>query len=259
MSLLKGDQIHYSYLLQGNRKLDILKGLSMSLNHGEILTLLGPSGCGKSTLLKLLSGFLTPHKGHIFHDGNLLLNPFSQGQMIFQDSTQLLPWLTVSENILFPVCRSALPGLKPRPDNDQKDMLQEILKRVGLESFKDYHPGRLSGGMKQRCVLGRALMAEPEILFMDEPFGSLDSPSRKELQDLLLKLWVERHFSILFVTHDIAEALSLSDRILLFSGLTEPVQELTVNLPRPRDRMSPAFRTLEWELYSSLAASGSTL
>ena len=113
--------------------------------------------------------------------------------------------------------------------------------------------------MKQRCALGRALMADPDILFMDEPFGSLDAPSRQELQKLLLTLWENRRFSVVFVTHDIAEAMSLSDRILLFSDLGTPPKEVSVPMLRPRDRNSSAFRAQEWELYSSLAASDRTL
>ncbi|MDA3958427.1 ABC transporter ATP-binding protein [Oceanispirochaeta sp.] len=259
MTVLEARHLHFSYPLQDQQNLEVLRDISLGLSSGEILTLLGPSGCGKSTVLKLLSGFLTSDRGQIRHHNEDMMQPFSQGQMIFQDSTQLFPWLTVGENILFPVCRSPFPGLKPRPGKILKERLSEILAAVGLEHFKDYHPERLSGGMKQRCALGRALMADPEILFMDEPFGSLDAPSRQDLQQLLLTLWADRQFSIVFVTHDIAEALSLSDRIILFGELSSPIQEIPVSLERPRDRQSPLFRALEWELYSSLAESGRTL
>ncbi len=264
MTLLKGDFLSFSYPGRGG---PLLENLSLELGQGEILTLLGPSGCGKTTLLKLLSGFLRPDRGELRYRGSALKSPFPEGQMIFQDSAQLLPWLNVEDNILFPV-QGGCRGRRGRKDA-LRFRLDEVLRSVGLSDFAHYHPARLSGGMKQRCALGRALMAEPEILFLDEPFGSLDAPSRGELQGLLLSLWKKKGFSMIFVTHDIAEALLLSDRILLFGGSGGPGSGGTgrggtakgtsvprlrdIDLPRPRNRQSDSFRSLELELYSALS------
>ncbi|MDC7233463.1 MAG: ABC transporter ATP-binding protein [Spirochaetales bacterium] len=253
MNILHCENISFSYPLQNGDRRFIIRNFDFSLNQGEFLTLLGPSGCGKTTLLNLFSGFLPADSGSISFNGNPLTDPFPAGQMIFQDSTQLLPWLTVEENILFPLCRRRFPGFRISPGTDQKEKLDEILNLVGLTEFREYHPVRLSGGMKQRCALGRALMADPRILYMDEPFGALDTPSRIELQSLILKLWEEKNVSVIFVTHDISEALILSDRILQFGSPGISPRELPVNLTRPRDRKDNSFKELEWQIYSSLA------
>lgn len=253
MNILECRNINFSYPLQNGSTLSILSKFSFNLKPGEIISLLGPSGCGKTTVLNLLSGFIKPDKGFVNYQNETLEGPFPEGQMIFQDSNQLLPWLTVEENILFPVCRRPFPGIKPPVTAEQKGKLESVLDRVGLVPFKDYHPSRLSGGMKQRCALGRALMAEAGILFMDEPFGALDTPSRRSLQDLLLKLWEEKGFSVVFVTHDISEALCLSDRILLFKGHNFNKDEIQVSMSRPRDRRDSSFKELEFNIYTSLA------
>jgi ABC-type nitrate/sulfonate/bicarbonate transport system ATPase subunit len=259
MKLLEARNLNFSYPMKDQKTLEVFSNFCLDIEPGRILTLLGPSGCGKSTLLKLLSGFLKAEKGNVLYNGQPLRGPFKEGQMIFQDSSQLLPWLSVADNILFPLCRSSFPGMKPRPDRILLDRLEDVLNAVGLSEFRYEHPAALSGGMKQRCALGRALMAQGEILFLDEPFGSLDSPSRIELQGLLLSLWKSRKFSVVFVTHDIGEALSISDTILLFTRLSAAPVEIPVALERPRDRTSPEFTTREWELYSSLINSGKTL
>ena len=264
-TILNAARLDFSYSANDRK---ILSDFSLELKEGEILTLLGPSGCGKTTLLKLLSGFLTPDAGTLRYRDEKLDSPFPEGQMIFQDSAQLLPWLNVEDNILFPVQKRALPLKFPggRKSDEPYHLRQdEVLEAVGLSEVAHYHPAQLSGGMKQRCALGRALMAEPDILFLDEPFGSLDAPSRFELQMLLLKLWEMKHFSMIFVTHDIAEALLLSDRIILFGNGSGRRTELLrpevrqVSLPRPRDRHSKAFRDLELSLYSELSDAGRTL
>jgi ABC-type nitrate/sulfonate/bicarbonate transport system ATPase subunit len=252
VNMLECSSIDFSYPLQNGSSLSILKNFNLTLAHGEILSLLGPSGCGKTTALNLLSGFLTADAGRVEYQGDELQNPFPGGQMIFQDSNQLLPWLTAEENILFPISRRPFPGMKIRVDTKQRQKLDNILSMVGLNDFRDYHPVRLSGGMKQRCALARALMADAEILFMDEPFGALDAPSRRELQNLLLDLWKEKGFSVVFVTHDISEAINLSDRIILFSSPASTVREIQVGLNRPRERRESSFKEMEIDIYSSL-------
>lgn len=257
MSLLSCARLGFAYPGRGG---PLLSDFSLDLAEGEIVTLLGPSGCGKTTLLKLLSGFLRPDAGTLSYRGEPLESPFPGGQMIFQDSAQLLPWLNVEDNILFPLQSSSFPwGSQGRAKRKRslRPRLDEMLANVGLNGYGPYHPAQLSGGMKQRCALGRALMADAQILFLDEPFGSLDAPSRSELQTLLLTLWEERGFSMIFVTHDIAEALLLSDRIVLFSA--EGPEAIRVDLPRPRDRGSRDFRERELGLYSELSDAGRTL
>lgn len=253
MNLLECSSIDFSYPLQNDSSLSILKDFSLKLAPGEILSLLGPSGCGKTTALNLLAGFLKAETGRVEYKGNELESPFPSGQMIFQDSNQLLPWLTAEENILFPISRRLFPGMRVRVDEKQRQKLDNILSLVGLMDFRAYHPVKLSGGMKQRCALGRALMADAEILFMDEPFGALDTPSRRELQNLLLDLWNEKGLSVVFVTHDISEAINLSDRIMLFSRPGSWVREIQVNLSRPRDRRESSFKEMEFDIYTSLS------
>ncbi len=252
MNLLQAENLGFAYPLADGGELSLFSGLDLGVPKGEILCLLGPSGCGKTTLLKLLAGFILPREGQVLYEGKPVSGPFQKGQMIFQDPHQLLPWLTVSQNVEFPRFRSFR---KKSPPGDS----ESLLKKTGLERFGDFHPSQLSGGMKQRCALARALYADPDILFMDEPFGSLDAPSRQELQNLLLQLWEERGFTILFVTHDIAEALLLSDRILLFPSAGEAPRFEDNPLPRPRIRREEQFLREELKFFSYLSARERTL
>ncbi|OQY34345.1 MAG: hypothetical protein B6241_05015 [Spirochaetaceae bacterium 4572_59] len=260
MSLLTAENLSFSYPLDEGKKLDIFHNWNLKVQEGEILCLLGPSGCGKSTVLKLLAGFLAPSSGSVFYRDNPVRAPFKMGQMIFQDPSQLLPWLTVRENVLFPNIRR-MPArrrkatLRKEPD----EQLQQILGLSGMEEYGDFYPSQLSGGMKQRCALARSLYANPEILFMDEPFVSLDAPSRNSLQKLVLKLWEEKKKTILFVTHDIAEALLLADRLMILSTLNGAVKIQENPLSRPRRRQNPDFLKQEARLYSYLESSEMTL
>ena len=259
MSLLTARNLSFSYALPEERDLPVFKSADISVREGEILCLLGPSGCGKSTLLKILAGFLSPLEGDIRYKGEPVTSPFMKGQMVFQDPSQLLPWLSVRDNILFPLKRSFFPGKRAGKKESRDELLEQLLEQTGLGEYSHFYPSQLSGGMKQRCALARALYARPDILFMDEPFGSLDAPSRSTLQKLLLKLWREKKTTILFVTHDIAEALILADRLVLIEGLNSPLQIRNNLLSRPRRRQDEAFLHAEAELYSSLESSGMTL
>jgi NitT/TauT family transport system ATP-binding protein len=229
LNILSLENIHFNYL-SGQEK-SVFSDMALSVKKGEILTLLGPSGCGKSTLLKLAAGFILPQKGGVFYRDNPVHKPYLKGQMIFQDPHQLLPWLTVEENICFP----------EKAKKVEKDKINQLLKMVGLEKYSAFFPGELSGGMKQRCALGRALYVNPEILFMDEPFVSLDAPSRHSLQELVLELWKEWGITIVFVTHDIGEALFLSDRMALLDGKGKNPPIRKNPLSHPRDRWSEPF------------------
>lgn len=240
MSLLRAENLSFAYA--GGEP--VLKGLDLSVEPGEFLSLLGPSGCGKSTLLRLLSGFLAPAEGQVFLCDRPVTGPAPQGQMIFQDPAQLLPWLTVEGNIRL-AARGTAPG-KP----SQGPALEDVLAMTGLGRYGSSYPHQLSGGLKQRAALARALFAQPSILFMDEPFGSLDAPARRELQKLLLSLWKAQDFTVLFVSHDIPETLLLADRLLVFPGDGgEPFLQENP-LPRPREAQSEVFRREQLRFYS---------
>jgi len=256
MGAFSVDNISFSYPSEHGR-LSILKDLTFSAARGEFISILGPSGCGKSTLLRLLSGFYSPEKGNIYLNGEQITSPFSQGQMVFQDTGQLLPWLTAEENIVFPRIRSTFSRKRSHLSGEVESHLEDILEKTGLNFFRNYFPAQLSGGLKQRVSLARAIFAEPQILFLDEPFVSLDAPSRYELQKLLINLWQSGGWTVFFVTHDISEALILSEKILIFSGENKNIRSsaaeysgppnkepriLDNNLPYPRDRHSESFR-----------------
>ncbi|MDC7223281.1 MAG: ATP-binding cassette domain-containing protein [Spirochaetales bacterium] len=245
MDILQWKDISFAYPLADGEERRLFSGLNLSVKKGEILALLGPSGCGKTTLTKLGAGFLAPHGGQVLFKGRPVEKPFALGQMIFQESHQLLPWLNLRDNISF-------PHRKKKADSVRVDSL---LKRVGLERWGTSYPGELSGGMKQRGALARALYMEPEILFMDESFVSLDAPSRHGLQDLLLDIWEQRETTIIFVTHDMGEALYLADRILLMSGKKEPPRISHNPLDRPRKRWDRPFLDEVLRLHSLVESS----
>jgi len=251
MKLIDVENLSFSYNGEQGR-LSILNKLNLSVNKGEFISILGPSGCGKSTLLRLLSGFYRPESGEIrFHDGKVS-SPFPEGQMIFQDTGQLLPWLTVGKNIQFPRFRSSLYGRKKKISREDRSLFEELLSTTGLTSFRDYYPNQLSGGLKQRVSLARAIFAGSEIIFLDEPFVSLDAPSRSELQQLLLKLWKSGGRTIFFVTHDISEALLLSDKILIFPGDKKDIRLVGNDLKRPRNRDDQSFIKEKLQIYSAI-------
>ncbi len=252
MNLLRTEKLSFSYFPEKERELPLFQEMDLTVPEGEILCFLGPSGCGKTTLLKLLAGFVRPQKGQVFYADRAVTGPFKKGQMIFQDPSQLLPWLTVAQNVEFPLRRSLLK-------KSDGTSCRNVLEETGLWEYRNFYPSQLSGGMKQRCALARGLYARPDLLFMDEPFVSLDAPSRQGLQNLLLSLWKERKTTILFVTHDIAEALILSDRILLFSGSGKPPVLYHNSLPRPRVRQKEEFLKEESRFFSYLSSSERTL
>ena len=258
MSFLSAKKASFSYPLAERGMLDIFRNLDLDVRQGEILCILGPSGCGKSTLLKTLAGFLSLSGGRILSGGRSVHAPYQKGQMIFQDPSQLLPWLTVGENVVFSRKRKKILRLFHSSLTEGDRELETLLDICGLTEFVSFYPAQLSGGMKQRCALARALYAEPDILFMDEPFVSLDAPSRKGLQDLVLRLWQNRRITTLFVTHDIPEALLLADRILIMKGLDGDLVIRKNPLPRPRNRQNRDFLKEEAFLYSLLEASGRT-
>jgi NitT/TauT family transport system ATP-binding protein len=206
----------------------VLSDVSLSLRHGEFVCLLGASGCGKSTLLNLVAGFEQPDSGRLLCDGHPITGPGPERGMVFQQPT-LFPWLSVRQNVGFG------PRMAGQRAVDYAARADAFLRLVGLADFADHHPWQLSGGMRQRAALARAWLPKPEILLMDEPFGALDAQTRLAMQELLTSIWQQQRTTILFVTHDVDEALFLADRVVLLSSRPGRVrEELVVPFERPR-------------------------
>jgi NitT/TauT family transport system ATP-binding protein len=210
--------------------------------------LLGPSGCGKSTLLKAVGGYMTPTEGEIRLKDRVITRPGPDRMMVFQEFDQLLPWKTVKGNVMFPLLASG----KLRGKAAEEKAMQYI-EKVKLTHFADHHPHLLSGGMKQRVAIARGMAMEPDVLLMDEPYAALDALTRRKMQDELLQLWDDTHFTILFVTHSIPEAIKCGSRILLLSPHPGQVKAELVSVPR--DQADPlAIKELESQIHAMLFA-----
>ena len=223
------DNISISYFNR-NKNVYALRDISTTINPGEFVCLLGPSGCGKSSLLNGIAGFVDPSKGQFFLDNKKIMGPSPEMGMVFQQYS-LYPWKTVKENIAFG------PSINNRGDESPEKIAMNFLEMIGLSKYANHYPNELSGGMQQRVGIARALANYPDVLLMDEPFGALDSQTRIIMQENLLKIWREFKITVVFVTHDIDEAVFLADRILLMSTLPGKIKkDLKVDLPRPRDK-----------------------
>jgi NitT/TauT family transport system ATP-binding protein len=210
--------------------------------------LLGPSGCGKSTLLKAVGGYMTPTEGEIRLKGKAVTRPGPDRMMVFQEFDQLLPWKTVKENVMFPLTSS---GKLTGKAAEEKAM--QYIEKVNLAKFANHHPHMLSGGMKQRVAIARGMAMEPDVLLMDEPYAALDALTRRKMQDELLQLWDDTHFTVLFVTHSIPEAIKCGSRILLLSPHPGQVKAELASVPR--DASDPALaKLLESEIHKMLFA-----
>lgn len=230
MAKIEISLINKSFQDTQKKQLDVLKDINLSIETGEFLCLLGPSGCGKTTLMNLMAGFEKPTSGAVTIDGSPVAGPNPKHITIFQDYG-LFPWRNVFENVIF--------GLQAKGMNrkDAKSKTKEYLELVGLASFAESFPNQLSGGMKQRVAIARALAVEPDILFMDEPFAALDAFTRYRLQDEVLKIWVDKKPTIIFVTHDIDEAVYLAQRVVIMSPDPGRIQRIIpIDLPRPANR-----------------------
>lgn len=216
--------------------------------QSDRLILLGPSGCGKSTLLKAIGGFLKPVEGVIRLDGMEVAKPGPDRGIVFQEFDQLLPWKTVLENVVF----TLTTGGKLAHD-EAIEQAHLYLKKVNLDKFTDAYPHTLSGGMKQRVAIARCLALKSKIVLMDEPFAALDALTRQKMQEELLELWSESHFTLVFVTHSIDEAIMLGTRIVLLSPHPGQVKaELNVNLKDLGDEQQPEFRELQEQIHRIL-------
>ena len=208
----------------------VLKDISFQVHQREFLSIIGPSGCGKSTLIRILAGLETATSGEILLDGKPVVAPGAERGMVFQKYT-LFPWLTVCRNVMF-----GLESIGKDRDTAENIALQ-WLDIIGLARYADYYPGQLSGGMQQRVAIARALAPQPRVLLMDEPFGALDAQTRTQMQNYLLEVWRNIDITIIFVTHDLDEAVYLSDRILALKANPGEINEL-IEVPVARPRLS---------------------
>ncbi|MEL6602980.1 MAG: ABC transporter ATP-binding protein [Cyanobacteria bacterium J06614_10] len=231
----------------GSEVRPVLDNVNLKIQPGELVCLLGPSGCGKSTLLNIIAGFIPPTAGYVVVDRKQVQKPGADRGFVFQQYS-LLPWKTTYQNVEL--------GLKIRglPKAERQDMVGEYLNLVGLAKYRDAYPSQLSGGMKQRASIIRALINSPSVLLMDEPFAALDAQTRHMMQELLLTVWETLKTTIIFVTHDIEEAVFLGDRIFVMGVQPGRIKaELTVPLARPRhvdDMVTPEFTQLNRQVFS---------
>ena len=219
-------------------KVRALRDLSFDVHRREFITVIGPSGCGKTTLIRILAGLDFPTSGKVLLEGKKVHGPSADQGMVFQDYT-LFPWLTVKKNVMFGLEVKGVGRLKAEAE------AREWLEMVGLSKFAEVYPSQLSGGMKQRVAIARSLANRPEILLLDEPFGALDAQTRSSMQAYLLKIWRNVDVTIFFVTHDLDEAVYLSDRILVLRANPGEIDEL-IEVPVPRPRSPQQFLSPEF-------------
>ena len=236
-------------IYRGQKDVRALQDVSLQVDEGEFVALLGPSGCGKSTLLNVLAGFEKISQGQLSFDGAAIMRPGPDRGVVFQEAA-LFPWLTVWENVIFG------PQVQGMVRADYEARARELLDLVGLSSFADALPVQLSGGMRQRVGIARVLVMNPRALLMDEPFGALDAQTRLSMQQLLLDVWQKLNTTVLFVTHDIDEAILLSDRICVMSARPgRIIKTIPIELPRPRSiasLTSPQFVAYKAEIMADI-------
>ncbi|MFA0814243.1 MAG: ABC transporter ATP-binding protein [Anaerofustis sp.] len=216
-----------------NGEKTVLSGLSLSVAAGEFIAVVGKSGCGKSTLLRLIGGFEKPDEGSILLDGKPILAPSKEVMMIFQDDAQLFPWMSLEENLRYALKKT----VKPYDASTAQPIIDSCLRDTGLEEFRSYYPSRLSGGMKQRGALARALALRSDVLLMDEPFSSLDWFNRRNAQELVKALWEKNGNTILFVTHDIEEALFLAQKTAVIDAETHTLKAVLDNSTQTKESL----------------------
>jgi NitT/TauT family transport system ATP-binding protein len=226
--LIQFENVSRSFRSRDGDEILALKDLSLSIGRNEFVTLVGPSGCGKSTLLRVVAGLILPTRGVARIDGKAVHEPRDETGIVFQSPT-LLPWASVLDNVLFPL------RMMGRMGADSVERARALIRLVGLEGFEQKSPRELSGGMQQRVAICRALIHEPQVLLMDEPFGALDALTREEMTLELLRIWETQPKTIVFVTHSIPEAVLLADRVVVMSARPGRIAEIIhVPLPRPR-------------------------
>lgn len=249
--MIQVDRLHKAFATKDNQKVAALRNVTLDIARGEFVAIIGPSGCGKTTLLKIMTGLVQPDGGIIRIDGRTPRQ--CNGNIGYMSQVNsLLPWRTVSQNIQLGLEIRAVPAA------ERKQKARRLIRRLGLEGFENRYPFELSGGMRQRVSIMRALAYDPAILFMDEPFGALDVQTRDLLEDDILRIWSQSHKTIVFVTHDLSEAIILADRVILMTSRPGTIKNVyRINLPRPRDtefRLRPEFQTILREIWADLSA-----
>lgn len=228
------------------RAVEALKDINLSIAAGEFVSIVGASGCGKSTLLRIIAGLERDYEGSVRLGARPIVKPGLDRGLVFQDH-RLLPWLTVAGNIAF--------GIRTEGE-ERKRLIEEQIKLVGLKGFESAYPSQLSGGMAQRVAIARAIVNKPELLLLDEPFGALDAFTKIQMQEEMLRIWKAERSTMILVTHDIDEAIYLSDRVFVLSsrpGKIKRVFDIT-KIPRPRDRNGPDFIAIRREIYKEFFA-----
>jgi NitT/TauT family transport system ATP-binding protein len=219
-----------------SKSIPVLQNIDLDVSEGEFVCVVGPSGCGKSTLLNVIGGFLSPTRGTVGIDGEVVRGPDPRRIFVFQERG-VFPWLTVEGNIGF--------GLFKLSDSERQQRIAYYVKMVGLQGFEEAYPAELSGGMKQRLEVARALAVNPDMLYLDEPFGALDSMTRHTMRGELLRIWEAERKTIVFVTHDIDEAVQLADRVVVLSARPAVIQRIVnIDIPHPRDISSARYLEL---------------
>ena len=222
----------------------VLDNLDLDIYDGEFVCFLGPSGCGKSTLLNVVGGFLKPTAGRVSIDGEPVQRPDPRRIFVFQERG-VFPWLTAADNIGF--------GLTALPPAERAERVRRYVRMVGLDGFEGAYPHELSGGMKQRVEVARALAVNPDVLYLDEPFGALDSITRLQLRSELLRIWEAEKKTVLFVTHDIEESVQLADRVVVMTARPAAIRRIVeIDIPHPRDLSAPRYLELRDSIFSEI-------
>lgn len=227
----------------------VLNDVSLALATNEFVSVVGTSGCGKSTLLNIIAGLIDPTEGEVLVDGRPVRGPGRDRGVVFQTYT-LFPWMPVWKNVHFALKKSSFSN------KEKRELVSHFIETVGLRGFENAYPNQLSGGMRQRVAIARALVYKPDVLLMDEPFGALDAQTRGMMQELLLRVWEEHRITVMFITHDVDEAIFMSDRVLVMTARPGEIKkEFRVELPRPRNyevMMSPQFVALKHAIVDTI-------
>jgi ABC-type nitrate/sulfonate/bicarbonate transport system ATPase subunit len=237
-------KVHVDHVSMRFANVHVLEDIELGVIAGEFVCILGPSGCGKSTLLNIIAGFLKPTAGNVTIDGEAVDGPDARRIFVFQERG-VFPWLTVEGNIGF--------GLFRQSESEKRERIRHYVQLVGLNGFEQAYPRELSGGMKQRLEVARALAVNPDVLYLDEPFGALDSITRLQMRRELLRIWEAERKTILFVTHDIEESVQLADRVIVLSARPGRVQRIVnVDIPHPRDLSDPRYIALRNQIFEEI-------
>ena len=233
--------------MNNRREHKVLENINLSVDQGEFISLLGPSGCGKTTLLTIIGGFQKSDRGSVLLDGKNVEKPGIDRAFIFQNYA-LFPWKTIKENVLFPMKQQKVPK------EEREKRLESLLEMCGLKGKENMYPHQLSGGMKQRVAIIRALACDPEVLLMDEPLGAVDFKMRQNLQEELENIWTKNKITAVMVTHDVDEAVYMSDRVIVMSrNKGQILEDLKINLQRPRNRDDSDYENYKIKLTKILS------